>query len=291
MNAVRALRLLLCLLGVAACDNTELRYAQPVSEPGAVSIELLPPPVAGFAYRFQLALSDSAPVDGWFITIADPDMAWLALNPRTGLLSGTPPRPSTAPLKMTVSATASSAKPRLVVVSTVIRPCEDGEALSCRLQSFGVCGEGRTICRNGAPDPNCRGSHWTPDTCGPLCSPCGRGADSCIDGECRCGQQPGCSGEHDVCCSRRGRNPSCVNLSNDVANCGACDVVCGADSNQCAGGRCRCGEGDACRGDANLCCGGRCVDIKNDINNCGGCGVVCQDVNPRCFEGRCTYWG
>jgi hypothetical protein len=58
------------------------------------------------------------------------------------------------------------------------------------------------------------------------------------------------------------------------------------------GGECRCGDGEACAGDANdFCCQqAGCRDLDVDVENCGACGVECQAgecLAPICAGGEC----
>lgn len=82
----------------------------------------------------------------------------------------------------------------------------------------------------------------------------------------------------------------CVDLRNDVANCGSCDNVCPPGQPGfvpgCAEGNCffmrerACAEGLAS-------CGGVCVDLQVEPANCGTCGNVCA-AGEICFAGQCA---
>jgi hypothetical protein len=106
---------------------------------------------------------------------------------------------------------------------------------------------------------------------------------------------------------------ACVDLANDVRNCGICGYVCG-DADICTAGQCvvtacapgttncdnfctdlfndqlNCGAcGNRCA-EGLLCCLGNCVNIANDRNHCGGCGHACAIVNdevPTCVNYQC----
>ncbi|HJL24453.1 MAG TPA: MXAN_6577-like cysteine-rich protein [Polyangiaceae bacterium LLY-WYZ-15_(1-7)] len=115
----------------------------------------------------------------------------------------------------------------------------------------------------------------------------------------------------------------CVDTRFDPANCGGCDVACGAgelcnmgtcasscgvgtedcggmcvdtsvDPSNCGGCGVECATGEVCSsGSCELeCpgglteCSGGCVDTDSDVNNCGGCGTACE-AGQACFSGVC----
>jgi hypothetical protein len=53
-------------------------------------------------------------------------------------------------------------------------------------------------------------------------------------------------------------NGNCVNLVNNLSNCGACGNNCGPNV-----------------GAGNACCGTSCKDLSDDPNNCNACGAKC----------------
>lgn len=86
--------------------------------------------------------------------------------------------------------------------------------------------------------------------------------------------EPGCQIGISCC------DGECVNLANDINNCGACGVVCEGDSPYCAGSTCEVAPctGDSC-GAGETCCGSECC----------GAGELCCLVNQGpsvlgCFE-------
>lgn len=75
---------------------------------------------------------------------------------------------------------------------------------------------------------------------------------------------------------------SCIDVSEDVANCGACGNACGA------GATCDDGICDTCA-EANLLnCAGTCVDAQSDAMNCGACGTTCGGDTRFCVRGTCS---
>jgi expansin (peptidoglycan-binding protein) len=72
---------------------------------------------------------------------------------------------------------------------------------------------------------------------------------------------------------------SCIDVSYDSSNCGACSAQC-ASGAWCDTQHCRCP-------DSELVCGGICTWVLNDNNNCGLCGIKCQGTQ-RCNNGTCV---
>jgi hypothetical protein len=91
---------------------------------------------------------------------------------------------------------------------------------------------------------------------------------SCVSGQCRC------PGGTTLCGS------ACVDITEDLKNCGGCGQTC--TGGKCSGGRC------SCPGELKL-CSGACVDTDTNNLNCGGCGNVCiRSGGHTCWEGNCT---
>jgi hypothetical protein len=83
----------------------------------------------------------------------------------------------------------------------------------------------------------------------------------------------GCNGATSTCASGTSCQGSCVSLSSDNLNCGACGHSC-PPGQACSDGVCRttCIQGyDACGSDG----GSYCADLAVDFNNCGSCGQAC----------------
>lgn len=76
-------------------------------------------------------------------------------------------------------------------------------------------------------------------------------------------------------------NGSCVDLTSDTNNCGACNAKCGSGL-VCSKGACSivCGSGTTQ-------CGAGCYDLQTDSNNCGSCGTKCTGSQV-CNAGQCT---
>jgi hypothetical protein len=77
--------------------------------------------------------------------------------------------------------------------------------------------------------------------------------------------------------------PACLDLANDVTNCGGCGTRCpgpteGAGQAACTASRCRI----TCSGSTDTPCGSACVDTRTSALHCGGCDNRC-DPNATCL--------
>ncbi|OIP41346.1 MAG: hypothetical protein AUK47_06460 [Deltaproteobacteria bacterium CG2_30_63_29] len=123
------------------------------------------------------------------------------------------------------------------------------------------------------PLPTCTGAGVACNTNGPCCP-----GNVCVDGVCRgCVSKGGfCTwAAADRCCSGRCDGDSCLgfDVGEDCSSNSDCQL------NDCRGGLCGCGAGNAL-------CNGACVDIEYNDNHCGGCGIVCG-LDQVCFERSC----
>jgi hypothetical protein len=85
-----------------------------------------------------------------------------------------------------------------------------------------------------------------------------------------------------------------VDLTTDLANCGACSKACGAIAHgkpACKAGMCAVGSCDAGFADCNNSPGDGCeTNLNTDLRNCSLCGKVCPipaNAMPTCAAGRC----
>ncbi|MDH4184348.1 MAG: hypothetical protein OEV92_09015 [Nitrospinota bacterium] len=76
---------------------------------------------------------------------------------------------------------------------------------------------------------------------------------------------------------------SCVNLSTNSANCGACGAACPAGQT-CSGGVCAVAA-PSCPSGTSI-CSAACVNLKADRNNCGTCANSCSPTTV-CIQGAC----
>ncbi|MFZ3113721.1 MAG: hypothetical protein WA111_12345 [Methanothrix sp.] len=74
-------------------------------------------------------------------------------------------------------------------------------------------------------------------------------------------------------------NGTCIDMSTDTQNCGACGNVCSLGK-VCIKGVCTCMAGlDVCNE--------KCTDTSIDPLNCGECGNICP-ANAICIDGSCS---
>jgi hypothetical protein len=144
----------------------------------------------------------------------------------------------------------------------------------------GTCSPGQTECPHGCVDEGSDVNNC--GSCGYACpaGPAGT-TPSCSAGTCTYAcSDPG----QTLCGASQGQQGQCVNLQNDMANCGQCGNPCYSSESvlaSCQGGICQmsCPAGEAL-------CSGNCLDITSDSNNCGGCGTVCHGGTV-CSNGSC----
>lgn len=93
---------------------------------------------------------------------------------------------------------------------------------------------------------------------------------------CRSGQTASCG----ICCPTGQVNcyGSCVDLSEDFNNCGACGNYC-AQGQTCSNGQCVCLSGTYCYPEG-------CADLMTDPQNCGSCDNACGP-GQSCENGQC----
>ncbi len=85
----------------------------------------------------------------------------------------------------------------------------------------------------------------------------------------------------DGCGSEIDCGKGCVDILNDVDNCGGCGIRC--NSGVCMDGLCDCTPSQDL-------CDGVCISTRADSNNCGGCGVICPSGNS-CTLDNCMPSG
>lgn len=140
---------------------------------------------------------------------------------------------------------------------------------------------GRALARNGAVTMDT--NHLEGGTCATADAGAGGaggagGADAGMGGAGGKGGAGGAGGaDAGACCVGVQCAGTCVDVSGDIANCGACGHAC-AQGEFCGGGTCT-----AC----STVCGGSCADIGSDTQNCGACGKACA-AGEQCGSGACT---
>ncbi|HJL17725.1 MAG TPA: putative metal-binding motif-containing protein [Sandaracinaceae bacterium LLY-WYZ-13_1] len=164
----------------------------------------------------------------------------------------------------------------------------------------GPCGGGTTCCMNGG----CVDTMTDPNNCGGCGRRCGFG-ETCVGGECRCGDATGGSSdvspqacpepddapepsarenETQQCCGPEG-GETCVDVTSNDSHCDICDFVCGPSS-ECVDRRCECvteagRDWRDCNGDLltepdNDGCE---ADLEGDPATCGSCTTSCSAPN------------
>lgn len=78
-------------------------------------------------------------------------------------------------------------------------------------------------------------------------------------------------------------NGLCVDLDDDLQNCGACNIVCPSGGG-CIAGQCECPGVNA------AVCNGACSDLDSDNDNCGACATACPS-GASCVAGECSCSG
>jgi hypothetical protein len=105
-------------------------------------------------------------------------------------------------------------------------------------------------------------------TPGAGCTPACGGGQSCVNGACVCpAYQAFCNG-------------SCIPVSADPNNCGACGTTC-TGALACSAGLCS----SSCLPGLDI-CNHSCVDLKSNNANCGTCGNPCS-TGQGCVDGQC----
>jgi Stigma-specific protein, Stig1 len=142
----------------------------------------------------------------------------------------------------------------------------DGSTGSTGDGSTGSTGDGST----GSTGDGSTGDGSTEDDGGVILPPvlC-TGLDS--PGDCVCG----------IGLQKCSTTLSCVDLTNDNANCGACDNVC------MAGTFCNLGQCDLICSLPTTFCNGQCIDFASDDANCGSCGNACGAA-AQCIDSMCV---
>lgn len=167
-----------------------------------------------------------------------------------------------------------------VLMSSPISGCvssgTDGVRAEITFNTILHCGACRSACNPG--------TETLADVCVPDAS--AGGAPTCdCSGDSEIGACGG--GRSDACCPGNG---GCVDLDSNLYSCGSCGNSCDTPmADRCTDGNCACGDGPACSGPGEICCGGACVVPSLDVNNCGACGHVCAFANAgaTCVSGDC----
>jgi hypothetical protein len=164
-----------------------------------------------------------------------------------------------------------------------------GCGIACDTRRADGCFEGNCSCKGAlacndedmcCPVLGCRHVLTDPSNCGGCGTACDIG-ETCVEGECRCGDGPACPVGMS-CCSGL-----CIDTSADPLNCGGCNIACDAQGPDCIDGQCMCGmrlpcywndDAVACMEQVfeefQLCCGDACFQVGDE--SCGECGLACE---------------
>lgn len=249
----------------------------------------LPDALVNQPYEHTVTATGGTPPYNWLIESGAP--SWLSLDAETGVLSGTPTSLAAA-ITFKVKVTDAENQSASADYSILVRSCTDGEQVDCSMASAGTCALGKRTCTSGELG-DCTG--LSPSTnasvCGAGCSPCDPTiADTCTTGECTCGGSASCASSERCC------GGSCINVGDDVGNCGGCGMACDSTranvEERCVSGTCDypCAPGfGRCAPNSNA--PGCDVDLQNDVNNCGACGNACTTPTNAtavaCVQGQC----
>jgi len=279
--------------GVFVCDLTDNLCPQGqrcnqdqecvAADPLQITTDSLPDGRINFGYSQTIEATGGLPPYSWAITQADAGLEFLSIS-SSGKLEGTTSQPvESASITVTVTDDGyggGESANQTYTLSFVT--CQEGDTELCYAPQGGACYQGFRTCQNGQMSDCQVGANPSRDDqfCGPDCSACdGSVSDACVDGLCACGTGAICSGS-DRCCSG-----ACIDVSDDVENCGGC----GADCNvlvthastaviTCSSGKCDY-TGDCDYGWLD-CDSRRENGCEQGVGeeNCGACGKNCRDL-------------
>jgi hypothetical protein len=314
------------VLLASACGTVD--SVQPGSNALDIQPRSLPEALVGDRYEDQnvtfQALHAAGPLS-WSLPAPAPDLAWLAIEPGSGRLVGTPLELISPPEQFAVHVTdgTSTAQRRFSLSVS----CREGASFPCGVPDMdqGSCVSGTRLCTGGQFQA-CQAKEGRPpyqadlDHCGGGCDEhCSRKASNRCLGACLCGSTGGpCTEPAGSCCPGVDESPegfSCVSLQT-VDHCGSCRTRCEARANTtptCSESACHW----PCSGPYRSCDGDDhdegsdadgCETRIDSVANCGACGRVCSAAPPpriqhvdtsrpvACTAGACTYtcqpgWG
>jgi hypothetical protein len=216
---------------------------------------------------------------------------WLALDPLSGELAGTPDQPCSELLTRVSVTDGSYGRGRTLEVGLPlsVAACVGGQLQACHYAEDNRCLVGAQACPAGQWGECEQGApSLDPERCGPACAACDASrADRCVGGLCACGEGPACAAG-DSCC-----DAECTVLEDDPRHCGACGVRCAEGLRNvtrpaCLGGAC---DYEACLPGFLDCDGERAngCETAADLANCGACGADCQAGVQAAEGARCAF--
>ena len=249
-----------------------------------ITTESLPDGRVDFSYDIRLQAEGGLPPYHWTIIEADPALTWMALGD-SGRITGSPSEvaiDANVTVQVRDEALDGEEQAQATFPLSIIL-CQDGDRELCYVPEADICNQGVRVCTDGVMGDCTSNGQPSSDSlrCGADCSACDSAvADSCTEGLCTCGGQSLCD-DGLRCC-----DGACIDIMQDVANCGSCfldchqavahvadDVIINCESGQCVF------EGDCEHGFLN------CDEVLPNgcetlvtLFNCGTCGIDCNDL-------------
>ena len=265
------------------------------ADPLRITTETLPDGRINFDYSEQLQAEGGLPPYSWAVTQADAGLEFLSIT-SFGKLEGTTTQPvenASITIAVTDDGYGGGETDSQTFVLTFVT-CQEGDVELCYIPQNGVCYQGSRNCLNGQMS-DCQAG---PDTsssrrnCGPDCSECdGSVADGCAGGLCACGTGAVCTGS-DRCCGG-----SCMDVSDNIENCGGCGADCNSLVLNASGAVITCANG-VCDYTGDCDYGWLDCDSRRDngceqmvsVENCDDCGVDCRALvsHVRTSDKKCT---
>lgn len=165
-----------------------------------------------------------------------------------------------------------------------------------------VSGDNGGCCGKCDKCDQCDKCDCRPLTCKEVGANCGTISDGCGGtigcGSCREHEVCGGGGVANVCgnpCEEHEKmcDDHCIDVTTDVAHCGACGNACDLDHAvaACRQGKCKIDHCDRCFADCDCDPANGCeVNLKHDVAHCGACGHACKlaHATATCTEGECA---
>ncbi|KAJ3253325.1 hypothetical protein HDU77_004627 [Chytriomyces hyalinus] len=130
------------------------------------------------------------------------------------------------------------------------------------------CSTAEEVCKGG----KCYDSNTSNEYCGLVGMKCGQNSQ-CVFGECKCKDNP--TGFWKMKHDYTNKNSTCINVENDMSNCGEPGEPCDLTSRTYPLSKVICDKG-------------HCIDAGMDSENCGGYQKMCSSLKPNCANGSCT---
>ncbi|MBN2498620.1 MAG: hypothetical protein JXR96_28780, partial [Deltaproteobacteria bacterium] len=269
-------------------------------DPLEIVTETLPVGISGESYAEQISARGGLPPYRWSILSTDAEN--LSIDDE-GLLSSTAlgnPGDYEVTIQVLDSSDHGRGKSESKRFTLEVAGCTDDR--DCHVDIDGTCYEGVERCEDGVRQPCASTGVLSQDIdhCGASCGPCPQGsveqpdlrrADACVDGRCRCGDEPECD-EGLTCCI--GQITTCADLTSPE-HCNGCfhdcnDEVDNVQNALCIDGSCgydACNQGwHDCDDPTDGC------ETPQGVENCSDCDDNCNNYlhveSAECIAGACT---